>query len=220
MSHSPKTAAVVLAGCGHLDGAEVREAVLALLALDRAGVRVQCFAPDINQHRVSNHLTGKPTSETRNVLVEAARIARGKIEPLAALDAAHFDMLVCPGGFGVANNLSDLATAGADAVGLPDFQRVVEAFRAANKPICVICIAPAVLVAMLGEGEVTVGDDEGTAGLIYTLGGRHVTLPVTGCHVDRVHRIVSTPAYMYGNATLGDVSTGIEAAVAATVALT
>ncbi len=219
MSPAPKTAAVVLSGCGHMDGAEVRESVLALLALDREGVVVQCFAPDIAQAHVVDHLTGRPEAGTRNVLVESARIARGRVRPLSDLVAAEFDMLVCPGGFGAAKNLSNLAAAGADAQLLPDFLAVIVAFRALNRPICVICITPAVLVAGLGEGEVTTGDDPDTAGMIYSMGGTHVKAPVTHCHVDRVHRVVSTPAYMYSNARLADVAKGIDAAVHATVAL-
>ena len=209
----------MLAGCGHQDGSEIREAVLALLALDREGVAVRCFAPDVAQTGVVNHLTGKPAAENRNVLVEAARIARGQVRPLATLEAAEFDLLVCPGGFGVAKNLSNLASAGRDAVGIPDFERVVRAFRSANKPICVICIAPAVLVAVLREGEVTIGDDEGTAGLIRSLGGTHVNKAVTGCHVDTARRIVSTPAYMYGDAAIAQVCKGIDAAVHAALDL-
>ena len=130
MSPAPKTAAVVLSGCGHMDGAEVRESVLALLALDREGVVVQCFAPDIAQAHVVDHLTGRPEAGTRNVLVESARIARGRVRPLSDLVAAEFDMLVCPGGFGAAKNLSNLAAAGADAQLLPDFLAVIVAFRA------------------------------------------------------------------------------------------
>ncbi len=212
-------AAVVLAGCGYLDGAEVREAVLALLALDREGVTVRCFAPDVPQRDVVDHLHKTPMGENRNVLVEAARIARSKIEPLTALDAGEFDLLVCPGGFGVAKTLSDLAFAGADAKLLPEFQVAIEAFRQANKPIVAICIAPAVIVAALGEGAVTVGNDPATAGVIYTMGGTHVDEPVTSIHVDPVHRLVSTPAYMYGDARIGDVATGIHAAVRAALAL-
>ncbi|MSP55852.1 MAG: isoprenoid biosynthesis glyoxalase ElbB [Myxococcales bacterium] len=213
------TAAVVLAGCGHMDGTEVREAVLALLALDREGVTVRCFAPDIPQRDVVDHLRKQPAGEARNVLVEAARIARGEVQRLTELDVSEFDLLVCPGGFGAAKNLSDLAIAGADATAIPEFAAVVDAFRRANKPICAICIAPAVIVAALGEGAVTIGNDPGTAGAIFAMGGTHVEQPVTGYHVDPIHRLVSTPAYMYGDARIGDIATGIERAIHAAVGL-
>ena len=100
-----KKFAVILAGCGVYDGAEIHEAVLTLLAIDKAGASYQCFAPDIRQHHVVNHLTGAEMAETRNVLVESARIARGNIKALNEFKAADFDALIFPGGFGCAKNL-------------------------------------------------------------------------------------------------------------------
>ena len=211
--------AVVLSGSGYLDGAEIQEAVLTLLAFDRAGAVVQCAAPDKLQHHVVDHVTGAPTGESRNVLREAARIARGRIVPLSAIRAADFDAVFLPGGFGAAKNLSTVAFKGPDATVDPDLSRVLRAFRAAGKPIGAVCIAPAVLVAALREGEVTIGEDPGTAAAIEAMGGAHVARPVTEHHVDEVRRIVTAPAYMYGGARIADVAAGIEKAVAATLAL-
>jgi len=143
--------AVVLSGCGYMDGAEIRESVLALTALDREGAVVTIFAPNIDQHHVINHLTGQETDETRNVLVESARIARGKVQDLNEAKADDFDALVLPGGNGAAKNLSDLAFKGGDATVLPKFKALLLDFVAQNKPIGAICISPAVLVAALKE---------------------------------------------------------------------
>lgn len=214
-----KRVAVVLAGCGYLDGAEIHEAVIALLALDRAGARVRCAAPDKPQHHVVDHLTGEPTGETRNVLREAARLARGKIAPLADIRAADFDALFLPGGFGAAKNLSTVAFDGPGATVDPEVARVLREFRAAGKPIGAVCIAPAVLVAALREGEVTIGCDPGTAGAIAAMGGTHVACGVTELHVDRARKIVTAPAYMYGDERIANVAAGIEKAVAATLEL-
>lgn len=211
------TAAVILAGCGYLDGAEIREAVLTLLALDRQGVAVRIFAPDIPQTHVVNHLTQAIEPGARNVLVEAARIARSQISPLSALDPAEFDLLVCPGGFGVAKNLSRLAFGEAEV--LSEFANVLRDFHSAGKPICAICIAPAVVVTALRVGTVTIGEDPGTAAHIEAVGGTHVPRPVSGILVDRDNRIVTTPAYMYGDARIADVADGIESAVDATLEL-
>ncbi len=216
---SNKRVAVVLAGCGYLDGAEIHEAVVTLLALDRAGATVQCAAPDKPQMHVVDHRTGQPTGETRNVLTEAARIARGNIVPLDAIHAADFDALFLPGGFGAAKNLSTVAIDGAAASVDPQVARVIREFRAAGKPIGAVCIAPAVLVAALREGEVTIGDDAGTAGAIAAMGGSHVACGVTELHVDRARRIVTAPAYMYGQERIANVAAGIEKAVAATLEL-
>ncbi|EPN20295.1 isoprenoid biosynthesis protein with amidotransferase-like domain, partial [Pseudomonas syringae pv. actinidiae ICMP 19070] len=104
-----KKVAVILSGCGVYDGAEIHESVLTLLRLDQRGAQVQCFAPDIAQHHVINHLTGEEMPESRNVLIESARIARGEVKDIREANADDFDALIIPGGFGSAKNLSDLA---------------------------------------------------------------------------------------------------------------
>ena len=216
-----KKVAVVLAGCGHLDGSEIREAVISLLALDRAGADFQCCAPDKPQMHVVNHLRREPVAgQSRNVLEEAARIARGNIVPLSAVHAADYDAILLPGGFGAAKNLATVAIDGAKATVDPDVKRVLREFRAAGKPIGAICIAPAIVVAALREGEVTIGDDGGTAAMIAEMGGENFVCPVEGFHVDRERKIVTAPAYMYGNARLSGVAAGIEAAVGALLELT
>jgi enhancing lycopene biosynthesis protein 2 len=214
-----KRVVLVLSGCGYLDGAEVREAVLALLALDRAGATVTCTAPDKPQAQVVDHVTGEVVpGETRNVLVESARIARGKIVPLSTVRAEDFDAIFLPGGFGAAKNLSTFASNGANAVVDPDVTRVLKEFRAAGKPIGAVCIAPAVVVRALGEGEVTLGNDAATADAIRAMGGVHHDCPVDALHVDEARKIVTAPAYMYDDASISGVAKGIEAAVAATLA--
>ena len=151
---------VVLSGCGVYDGAEIHESVLTLLALDRAGAEAVCLAPDVAQRHVVNHLTGQPAEgETRNVLVEAARIARGKVRSLAGFDAGTLDALVLPGGFGAAKNLCDFAFRGADCEVHPEVARVVRAVHAAGKPVGAVCIAPVILARLLGaeSPQLTIG---------------------------------------------------------------
>jgi Uncharacterized protein involved in an early stage of isoprenoid biosynthesis len=155
---------VVLSGCGVYDGAEVHESVLTLLALDRAGAEAVCLAPDAAQRHVVNHLTGQPAEgESRNVLVEAARIARGKVKSLAGFDPAPLDALVLPGGFGAAKNLCDFAFRGADCDVNPEVARVVRAVHAAGKPVGAVCIAPVILAKLLGaeKPKLTIGTDPG-----------------------------------------------------------
>jgi enhancing lycopene biosynthesis protein 2 len=190
--------AVVLAGCGVYDGAEINEAVLTLLCLEQQGASYQCFAPDMEQMHVINHLTGEPAEgESRNVLVEAARIARGNIKPLTEADAADFDALLVPGGFGAAKNLSNFAVAGAEMAVQPDFLQLGRAFHAAGKPIGLICIAPVMAAAITGGGtRCTIGDDADTAAAINAMGGEHLECPVSEARVDVEHKMVTTPAYM------------------------
>lgn len=212
--------AVVLAGCGYLDGAEIREAVLALLYLDQLGAKVQCFAPDIVQHHVIDHAGKAETKESRNVLVESARIARSDIKPLSALNPREFDALVLPGGYGVAKNLSTLAFEGKDADVNAEYASVIQAFFAAEKPIGAICIAPAVVALVLkGKGiTLTIGDDAGTASVIEDSGNIHIASPTDQAVIDAKHKIVSCSAYMREDAIAG-VAEGIQKCIASVMAM-
>ncbi len=212
--------AVVLAGCGVYDGAEINEAVLTLLSLEQQGASYQCFAPDIEQMHVINHLTGEPVSgERRNVLVEAARIARGNIKPLDALAVDEFDALLVPGGFGAAKNLCNFAVAGAGMEVLPEFLQVARGFHHAGKPIGLVCIAPVMAAAICGEGaQCTIGDDAEVASAIETMGGQHLACPVSEARVDRERKLVTTPAYMLAG-SVSEAYSGISECVREVLAL-
>ena len=214
------TIGVLLSGCGVYDGSEIHEAVLTLLALDRAGVEAQCLAPDMVQRDVVNHLTGEPAAESRNVLVESARIARGKIENISTITASTLDGLIIPGGFGAAKNLSDFAFKGAESQVHPEVKRLLTEMVEAGKPIGAICIAPATLTRALADRhpEVTIGSDLATAAAIASMGGKHFDCAVDEIHVDTKLKIVTTPAYMLGPG-IKDVALGIEKLVAKVVSL-
>ena len=207
--------ALILSGCGVFDGSEIHEAVSCLIHLSRAGAEVSCFAPDI-QAPVVNHLTGmEEPGQTRSVLVESARIARGKIRPLSELDPAAFDGAVFPGGFGAAKNLCDFAAAGAACEVHPEVERGIKAFHAAGKPVGMCCIAPVLAARVLGKGRggpgvsVTIGNDAGAAAAIGAMGSTNVEKPVTEAHVDEANAVVTAPAYMYGEAPVHEVYEGI-----------
>ncbi|MCL4160058.1 UNVERIFIED_CONTAM: hypothetical protein GTU68_031116, partial [Idotea baltica] len=157
-----KNVAVVLSGCGVFDGAEIYESVLTLLRLHQLGAKVHCFAPDIAQMHVVNHLTGEVAEgESRNALVEAARIVRGEIKALSEANSADFDALIVPGGFGAAKNLCDFAAQGSNMKVQQDFLALAKSFAAERKPVGLICIAPVMAAAIYGEGvECTIGNDE------------------------------------------------------------
>jgi enhancing lycopene biosynthesis protein 2 len=210
---------VILSGCGLYDGAEIHESVISLLALARAGAEATIAAPNIDQRHVIDHSTGEVVDERRNVLVEAARIARGKILDLSTVSAQDYDGVFLPGGFGAAKNLCTFATEGADCSIQPEVQRVLQEFHAASKPIGAVCIAPAVVVRALGGVCVTIGSDPGTASALEAMGGSHITQAVTECHVDTASRVVTAPAYMV-ETSIDQVALGIEAAVCAVLELT
>lgn len=206
-----KRVGVLLSGCGVFDGAEIHEAVLTLLALDRHGAQIVCAAPDMPQLHVVNHMTAEETNEARNVLIESARIARGNIIDLKDLAADRIDALILPGGSGAVKNLSDFAVKGSRAEVQADVLRILQQMLAAGKPIGAICIAPATLVrALAGHSpEVTIGTDAGTAAAIETMGGRHALCHADQIHVDKRLKIVTTPSYMVAS-RIKDVAEGIE----------
>lgn len=196
-----KKAAVILAGCGYLDGAEIFEATMSLLALERAGESYQCFAPDINQMHVVNHITGEEMpGERRNVLIESARICRGEIKALDEYSVSDFDMLVMPGGFGVAKNLSDFAVKGADMEMLDAVADAIMAAHEAGHPIGALCISP-ILLAKLFEGtSLTLGDNNDAAQIASeAFGADHKETGYSEIVVDGARKIVTTPCYMLDN---------------------
>ena len=205
-----KQVAVVLAGCGVFDGSEIYETTLTLLRLDQLGIDYRCFAPDIEQYHVVNHLTQEPVEgESRNVLQESARLARGDIQPLSELESDAFDAVIVPGGFGVAKNLSDFAVEAENMQVLDALKDTLVGFWKDAKPIGLMCIAPVLVPRLLGDSiAVTVGHDPGVAGAISTMGGLHRSCAVDDIVVDLEHRVVTTPAYMLAT-RISDAATGI-----------
>lgn len=213
---------VVLSGCGVHDGAEIHESIITMLALDRAGVDMVLMAPNIDQLHVINHYTGSEMDESRNVLMESARIARGKIRDMAEVHASDVDALIFPGGFGVVKNLCDYAMAGTDCSVNPDVKRLATDVHKAGKPIGVICIAPAMFAKILqGAGdtvELTIGTDEQTSSDINSMGSNHVSCPVEDIVIDKKNKIVSTPAYMLAQ-RISEAAEGIEKLVKEVLAM-
>jgi enhancing lycopene biosynthesis protein 2 len=202
-----KKFAVVLSGCGVYDGAEIHEATLSLLAIAKQGCAYEIFAPDTNQHHVINHITGQEMDETRNVLVEAARIARGNIQDLKLFKPEVFDGLLFPGGFGAAKNLSTWAFEGADATVLPEVEDAVRGMVQLGKPVGALCISPVILAKIFGKVSLTIGDDEGTIDALESLGASHVYTTHGEVVVDTDHNLVTTPCYML-DATIGQIDEG------------
>ena len=210
-----KKVAVVLSGCGFLDGAEITEAISTLVAIGQQGAEYRCFAPNKDVPE-TNHLTKQPTGQTRNALQEAARIARGEIQPLEELQASDFDALAFPGGFGAAILLCDFAQKGSGGTIDPQVLRIVKEFHESRKPIAAICIAPAIMALALGDQGVTVtiGDDPGTASEVEKTGAKHLNCAVEKYVVDSANKIITTPAYMYGTAKPHQIFEGVSGAIA------
>ena len=204
-----KKFAVVLSGCGVYDGAEIHEATLSMYAIVKQGGSYDVFAPDIAQHHVVNHLTGQEMPETRNVLVEAARIARGNIRPLTAFDPASYDVLLLPGGFGAAKNLSSFAFDGPNCTVNPDVEKAMQGMHKAGKPIGALCIAPVILAKVFGQVSLTIGSDAGTAQAVEKLGATHTNTTHGQVVVDTKNKLYTTPCYML-DANIAQIGEGAE----------
>ncbi|AJF75115.1 TPA: isoprenoid biosynthesis glyoxalase ElbB [Raoultella terrigena] len=215
-----KKIGVVLSGCGVYDGTEIHEAVITLLAIARGGAQAVCFAPDKAQTDVINHLTGELLPESRNVLIEAARIARGEIQPLSDARADDLDALIVPGGFGAAKNLSSFASRGSECTVDDELKALTQAMHQAGKPLGFICIAPALLPKILPAPlRVTIGTDLDTAEALEDMGAEHVPCPVDDIVVDEENKVVTTPAYMLAQ-NIAEAASGIEKLVARVLVLT
>jgi enhancing lycopene biosynthesis protein 2 len=199
-----KRIAVLLSGSGVYDGTEIHEAVFSLLSIEKAGASYQCFAPDKQQLHVINHVSGEPVEETRNVLIESARIARGNIKPLTDLKASDYDALLIPGGFGAAKNLNQWAVKGPDGELDPEVRRVILEFNRTGKPLGGLCMGPTVLAQALGNDpsvELTVGttkekspyDIAAISQGMQSIGARPVEKTIREIAVDRQNKVVTAP---------------------------
>lgn len=191
---------VILSGCGVSDGSEIHEAVATLIEIARNDAEAICMAPDVPQAGVFDHRAGQSTGETRNVLAESARIARGKILDIRDVRASDLDAVILPGGFGAATNLCDFGSAGVECTVNPDVERLLLELHAAKKPIGAICIAPALVARVFGRKKIpvtlTIGTDTETASMLVAMGARHEDHAVREICLDAENRIVTTPAYM------------------------
>lgn len=216
---SKKRFAVILAGCGNKDGAEIHESVLTLLAIDKFGHAYQCFAPDIDQARVVNFLSNEEMPQKRNVLIESARIARSNIKPLAAYNHAEFDCLVMPGGSGVAYNLCTYATQGENMTVIPDVEKAVVATHKAGKPIGALCISPVIIGKLIPGVELTFGKDEKANATFQKMGVKTTNTIARDIVIDRNKKVVSTPCYMLADSRISELAEGIEKLIKAVVEL-
>ncbi|XVN42216.1 MAG: isoprenoid biosynthesis glyoxalase ElbB [Candidatus Rickettsia vulgarisii] len=203
-----KNIAVILSGCGYLDGSEIFEAVFTLLELDKHKVNVKIFAPNKNQHYTMNHLTQKEMSEQRNILVESARIARGKIEALEHLKVEDFDALILPGGYGAGLNLFNIALQNENGKILPELEEIIVKFYKSSKPIGAMCFAPTVVAAALkNHAKITITLGNANE-LVGKLGANEKICKVQDIVIDEDNKLVTTPAFMI-DAPISEIHEGI-----------
>jgi enhancing lycopene biosynthesis protein 2 len=216
-----KKIGVLLSGCGVYDGTEIHESVLTLFFIDQSNAEAVCFAPDIPQAHVVNHLTQEEMSETRNVLVESARIARGQIRNIDEVDVAELDAVILPGGFGAAKNLSEFAFKGPKGKVNESVSSFLKKVIEAGKPLGALCIAPVTVGMALKDRspELTIGSEPEVIEALNALGVKHALCKVDEICVDSKNSIVTTPAYMLGPG-IGDVAKGIQKLVEKVIEMT
>ena len=203
-----KKAAVILAGCGTIDGSEINETVTLLLALDQHNIEYQAFAPNAYQAEVWNHATGKRAEERRNMLVEAARIVRGNILPLTKFNADDFDALFFPGGSGAAKNIFTYAYDGINFKVNKEVEKAIRDIHAQGKPIGAMCIATLMVAKVLGNVNVTMGSGNcRQAKELPMIGCKHTETTHGGVAIDKENKVFSTPCFML-DTTLKDVYQG------------
>ncbi|MCH2227280.1 MAG: isoprenoid biosynthesis glyoxalase ElbB [Candidatus Caenarcaniphilales bacterium] len=211
---------VLLAGSGAKDGSEIREAVLTLTAIEKAGLSFQCTAPNKEQADVVNFIDDTQMAEKRNVLTESARIARGDILDLSQVKIDDYCALAIPGGFGVAKNLCSFAFEGPKASVDPEAKRIIQDTFKAKKPIMAVCIAPALVALSLQDLQpgikLTLGQDKDPMEALKAMSAEPCPCPTREFTIDEEHKIVSTPAYMHGDSSLLELDEGINKAVQAT----
>jgi len=199
---------VLLSGCGVYDGSEIQESVLTLLAISEAGHEYVCISIDDNQHHVINHSTGEEMTESRNMLVESARIARGAITEISKISPADIDALVIPGGFGNAKTLTSWAFDGPNGTIRADIKLLIVNLINVGKPIVALCVSPVVLAkAMEGsniELNLTIGSTKSASPYsilgfmegIQTSGASTAEREINEILVDFENKVISAPCYM------------------------
>lgn len=209
-----KKFAVILSGCGVFDGAEIHEATLTMYSIAKAGAEYQIFAPDVKQHHVVNHITGKEMNETRNVLVEAARIARGNIMALGKLKMSDYDAVIFPGGFGAAKNLSTFAFEGENLTINKDVERVIKETIASKKPLGALCISPIIMAKILDDAKITLGTENDPAAVAAkNMGADYVATTHGEVVIDEKYKIVTSPCYQL-DANIAQIGEGTENVIA------
>jgi enhancing lycopene biosynthesis protein 2 len=215
---------ILLSGSGVYDGAEIQEAVLSMLAVAESGDTYTCIGVNADQFHVINHVTGEPMNESRNMFVEAARIARGNIVPIQDVQPADLDGLIIPGGFGSAKNFTKWAFEGPEGAILPEVKLLLVNLINIGKPIAALCVSPVVLAKALEGSDIhpslTLGttaasspyDIEAFSQGLEKTGATTAYKTVKEIHVDTTNKIITAPCYMM-DATISEVWKNIHQAV-------
>lgn len=197
-----------------------------MLAIEEIGGEVVAISINENQHHVVNHLTGAEMNESRNMMVEAARIARGNVKDIATISINDIDALVIPGGFGSAKNFTNWAFEGPAGTIHPSVKKLITDLTSAQKPIVALCVSP-VVVAKALEGtaihsSLTIGstaesspyDIAGFSQGLESVGATTTMKTKREINIDPQNKIITAPCYMM-DASLLEIRNNIQQAIQA-----
>lgn len=221
---------ILLSGSGVYDGAEIQESVMAMLAITEAGHDYQCISINQEQHHVVNHLNGEEMQESRNMMTEAARIARGDVKEIGDISPADIDALVIPGGFGSAKNFTKWAFLGPEGEILDAVKLLIVNMINVGKPVCALCVSPVVVAKALEgssiQASMTLGSDQesspydipGFNAGIESVGAQAAMKTIREINIDSTNKIVTAPCYMM-DANILEIRNNVKQAIEATIRL-
>jgi len=109
----------------------------------------------------------------------------------------------------VAKNLSTFAFDGANCEVNKEVESAIQGMYKLAKPIGGLCISPVILARIIGNVELTIGNDSNTAALVEQMGARHKPAGHGEVIIDTKNKIFSTPCYML-DADIVQIATGAE----------
>ena len=193
-----KKTAIILSGCGQVDGSETHETILTILALEQHNLDWEGLAPSGLQTEVYDHYTNtKENISPSSMITEAARLVRGNITIINAVNASDYAAVIIPGGAGVIKNLSNYSTAGINFTIHPELLAFMATIVRLQIPAGFICIAPILIPKLYGnKPKLTIGSNVELAAKIVQIGGEHCDCLANDIVIDHAQKIVSTPANM------------------------
>ncbi|NBR15578.1 MAG: isoprenoid biosynthesis protein ElbB [Crocinitomicaceae bacterium] len=165
-------------------------------------------------------------NESRNMMVEAARIARGNVKEIKEIQPSDIDALVIPGGFGSAKNFTTWAFDGPNGSIRSDVKLLLINMINVGKPIVALCVSPVVLAKALEGSSVKLNLTIGSSleASPYEIPSFEAGLQATGATteektireilVDAENKVITAPCYMM-DASILEIRNNIQQAIQA-----
>ena len=220
-----KNFAIILSGCGGMDGTETHEATCLMLAIKQNGCNYRCFAINENQKYVV-HSGMQQTSEKRNMLAEAGRLDRGITKDFAKLDKNQFDALVFPGGYGTGTSFSDFIECNGTSCKKnlnykvrAEIKNVIQEFHAQGKPVFAGCLATILPNGSLKGLKIMTDTGRYTEEAIIKNGNKPVVCQAGEICIDEENKIITAPYYLSSKVDIDTIFAESDKGIKAVIAL-